>query len=153
MKKLFILLLLSPLLCIAEIYKWVDENGKVHYSDKPFEKQGEQVIDERQLRRAISSVEFVSIEILPAEIIVNKQSHQVVMYATQRCGYCAKARRYFSENNIDYIEKDIDISIAARQEFDRAGGRGVPLIFVGKYKITGFNQDKFSRVFNKVYKP
>lgn len=44
-------LLLSALLCIAfstnlsaKVYKWVDENGKVHYSDKPFNK-GEKELD------------------------------------------------------------------------------------------------------------
>ena len=27
----------------AEIYKWTDENGKVHYSDKPFDEKSEKV--------------------------------------------------------------------------------------------------------------
>ncbi len=27
----------------AKIYKWVDENGKVHYSDKPFNNKGNEV--------------------------------------------------------------------------------------------------------------
>jgi hypothetical protein len=31
----------------AEIYKWVDENGKVHYSDKPFNENAEKVTIEK----------------------------------------------------------------------------------------------------------
>jgi uncharacterized protein DUF4124 len=30
-----LILLVSPLLCAATVYKWVDENGVVHYSDQP----------------------------------------------------------------------------------------------------------------------
>lgn len=38
LRKLFLLyLLLLPLIAHAEIYKWTDEYGKVHFSDKPVE--------------------------------------------------------------------------------------------------------------------
>ena len=33
------LLLVSPLAVEAAVYKWVDENGKVHYGDKPVTSQ------------------------------------------------------------------------------------------------------------------
>lgn len=33
-----LLLLLAPALTLAEVYKWTDENGEVHYSDKPLDK-------------------------------------------------------------------------------------------------------------------
>lgn len=153
MKKILILLVFTPWLCAAQIYKWVDENGKVHYSDKPFENQKGQVLDAEKLQRSINSVSFVSVEILPAEFITNQQTQQVIMYATRRCGYCAKARRYFKENGINYIEKDIDLSAEARLEFDRVGGKGVPLIFVGKYKVSGFNKSRFAKVYNEVFNP
>ena len=32
---LFLSLMLMPALGVAEIYKWVDKNGRVHYDDKP----------------------------------------------------------------------------------------------------------------------
>lgn len=34
-KHLFILLMLSSAHAVADLSKWVDENGKVHYSDQP----------------------------------------------------------------------------------------------------------------------
>lgn len=36
---LFILLLAGPLVCHAEIFKWTDANGRVHFGDKPTDKQ------------------------------------------------------------------------------------------------------------------
>lgn len=32
----------------AKVYKWTDENGKVHYSDKPIDKKSEQIKMQRQ---------------------------------------------------------------------------------------------------------
>lgn len=151
MKKLLILLLISPLLVAGEIYKWTDKNGKTHYSDKPPENQQVTEIDQALLERTANSVSFVTVEILPIDFPVNRQANQVVMYSTQRCKYCARARRYFSEKNIDYIEKDIQLSKKAREEYDKAGGRGVPLIFIGKYKVTGFNKAKFAKIYEQLF--
>lgn len=36
----------------AEIYKWVDENGKVHYSDKPFDKNSKKIEVKREPTQA-----------------------------------------------------------------------------------------------------
>lgn len=39
---------LISLQCIAEVYKWVDENGKVHFSDKPFDEKSKAFKMKRQ---------------------------------------------------------------------------------------------------------
>ncbi|MGD9950993.1 MAG: glutaredoxin family protein [Burkholderiales bacterium] len=67
----------------------------------------------------------------------------VVMYATDWCGYCAKARAYFAKNGIAYVERDVEKSAQAAAEFRRQGGRGVPLIFVGRERLDGFNELAF----------
>ncbi len=35
----FLLFLIAPLIAHAGVYKWVDENGKVHYGDQPLDTQ------------------------------------------------------------------------------------------------------------------
>jgi len=72
-----------------------------------------------------------------------RTSLPVVMYATSWCPYCAKARAYFARTGIAYVEHDIERSAAAKAEFKRVGGRGVPLIFIGKEKMSGFNELAF----------
>jgi glutaredoxin len=67
----------------------------------------------------------------------------VVMYATAWCPYCAKARAYFGTTRTAYIEHDIEKSVDARAEFKRLGGRGVPLILVGREKMSGFSELAF----------
>lgn len=73
----------------------------------------------------------------------------VVMYATDWCAYCAKARAYFEENGIAYTELDIDKSHAAHAQFKRLGGRGVPLILVGRERVNGFSELAFEFAWQK----
>lgn len=73
----------------------------------------------------------------------------VVMFATDWCGYCARARAYFAENGIAYAEHDIDRSPAAQAQFKRLGGRGVPLILVGGERVDGFNELAFEFAWQK----
>ena len=63
----------------------------------------------------------------------------VVMYATQTCGYCRKARQYFEQRGIAWREVDIESSEAARQEFKSRGGVGTPLIFVDDVRVAGYD--------------
>lgn len=67
----------------------------------------------------------------------------VVMYATSWCPYCAKARAYFGRKGIAYTEYDVEKSPTANAEFKRLGGRGVPLILVGREKMSGFSEQGF----------
>jgi glutaredoxin len=68
---------------------------------------------------------------------------EVVMYATSWCPYCAKARAYFKESGIAYVEHDVEKSASARSDFKRLGGRAVPLIVVGREKMNGFSEVGF----------
>lgn len=45
---IFFLVLSLTLEANAKVYKWVDENGKIHYSDKPIDKKSEVVKMKRQ---------------------------------------------------------------------------------------------------------
>ena len=78
-----------------------------------------------------------------AQTATNAAAGPVVMYATSWCPYCAKARAYFSKKGIAYTEYDVEKSPAANAEFRRLGGRGVPLIFVGREKMSGFSEEGF----------
>jgi glutaredoxin len=70
----------------------------------------------------------------------------VVMYATSWCSHCAKARDYFARAGIAYVEHDVEKSAGANAEFKRLGGRGVPLIVVGREKMSGFSEQAFEHL-------
>ncbi len=73
----------------------------------------------------------------PAELS-SKYGDAVVLYATSWCGYCEKTRKLLKENNIDYIELDIEASSEAKQEFDSLDGNGIPLVLIKGRVIEGY---------------
>lgn len=71
---------------------------------------------------------------------------QVVMYATRWCPYCQQARNYFRRQGIAYTEYDIESDGEARRRYQAFGGRGIPVIFVGKRRLDGFSESAFRRI-------
>ena len=101
MKYILLLLIAIPLASFAEIYKWIDADGHVHYGDAPKEKdKAEKVALE------INSYEHVTYQ--SVDFNQGPGAGHVTMYATSWCGYCKKARTYFRQNGINFIEYDIE---------------------------------------------
>lgn len=63
---------------------------------------------------------------------------KVVMYGTDTCPYCAKARDYFKQNGIAYADLDVGKAGPAQEEFKKLGGGGVPLLLIGDRRIEGY---------------
>ncbi len=64
--------------------------------------------------------------------------NEVILYATEWCGYCQKTRVLFKENNISYVEYDIERSPRSYKEYKRLGGIGVPLLKINGKVIDGY---------------
>ncbi len=67
---------------------------------------------------------------------------KVKLYMTSWCPYCQRMIQYFKDNNIDYVAYDIEKDKKAEAEFRNYGGRGIPLIVVGKTVISGYDPEK-----------
>lgn len=63
---------------------------------------------------------------------------RLFMYATSWCGYCAAAREYFEQNNIDYEEINPEASSPGRLSYQTLKGAGFPLIYIGYRRYIGF---------------
>ena len=121
--------LVAAALAIAQpVYKWTDAQGVVHYGDKS-------PVD--------AKVEEVQIEAAPARAATRASAPasalDVVMYARADCGYCARARRYFAERGIRYVEKDVQRNAQTTAEWKRLGGVGVPLFVINGEVSSGFD--------------
>ena len=73
----------------------------------------------------------------------------VELYATSWCGYCKKAKQYFTENKIKYTEYDIEESLSAKMNYDKLGVSGVPVILYKGKQMSGFSVSGFRRLYNK----
>jgi glutaredoxin len=142
----------APTQIQAEVYKWTDAQGNLHFSDKP-PSEGDA---ERVRMLPINSFRGMPSELQPEAPVSDEPQAQppskakrVVMYSAEWCGYCRQARRYFKANGIAFRERDVERDSAARREYERVGGSGLPLILVGERRLSGFSQDSFRRLYDR----
>ena len=137
-------MLALPLGATAEIYRWVDDQGRVHFSDSDMAPEAEQV----QVR--VQTVETVRVTSLPERSsALAPKAASVVMYSTPWCGVCKRARRYFEDQGIAFTDKDIEARQDWRAEFEELGGKGVPLILVGERSMSGFSAARFDALYQQ----
>jgi glutaredoxin len=79
----------------------------------------------------------------PSSTVATQSQTQanVVLYATDWCGYCKKTRRFLDSKGIPYKEFDIEKSAEGRKAYEALGGRGIPLIDVNGTLIRGFSPE------------
>lgn len=141
---------------MAEIYKWIDAEGNVHFSDKKSATENARPV---QLKSGINSYNSSSLPTFeyrrdkaqktPAgrQKLPRLRPRQVIMYSTEWCGFCKKAKDYFRQKGIAFSERDIEKSAQAKKEYQALGGGGIPLILVGNKqgtrKLSGFSTARF----------
>lgn len=119
----------------ASVYKWRDANGKLHFSDK---EPANQKSDNITINYHVPSGN--------TKKKLEKQYPKIIMYTTEWCPVCKRAKKFFRRNNIPYINKDVEKSIVAKKEYKALRGTGVPLIYIGETRISGFSKARVRRI-------
>jgi glutaredoxin len=133
----------------AEVFKWTDSAGRVHYGDKPPEDAKSE-----QLKLQVQSYDGPA-KVMDWAAILHKKAPEVpatanvVMYSTSWCPHCKRARAYFAQNGIAYQDIDVEKSAAGKRDFAALGGGGVPLIVVGGKAMRGFDPARMDRLLER----
>jgi glutaredoxin len=139
MKNFLILLFVLAGSATAEIYKWTDANGRVHFGDNPNKNVAAKAV--KVEINTYTNVSYENVDYKDAD--KNTHAKKVIMYSTSWCGYCKKARIYFVENGISFADYDIEKDKNAKRAYDAMGAKGVPVIVVGKKRMNGFSVEGF----------
>ncbi|MBW2974580.1 glutathione S-transferase N-terminal domain-containing protein [Candidatus Woesearchaeota archaeon] len=71
---------------------------------------------------------------------------KVIVYGTERCPWCHKAKDFLKENNIEFEDKDVSSDEGASNEMiEKSGQRGVPVIDIDGTIIVGFDQEAIKK--------
>lgn len=127
----------------AEVYRWVDEDGTVHFSDTPREAGQTRRIDVGEINTAKS----VDVETIGTDEMSAKAT-EVVLYSASWCGNCDRARAYFQQNDVPFVEYDVEDSRKGRRDFAAMGGKAVPIIVVGDSRMVGFSPERFEQLYD-----
>ncbi len=69
------------------------------------------------------------------------------IYSTPTCHFCQMAKDFLKEKGIVYIEFDVAHDLDKRQEMiEKSGQMGVPVIFVDKEMIIGFDRERLASI-------
>ncbi|WP_283181577.1 glutaredoxin family protein [Pseudomonas svalbardensis] len=79
----------------------------------------------------------------PAQVVSEQTQAKanVVLYATEWCGYCKLTQRFLDQKGIPYKEFDIEKDATARKAYEALGGGGIPIIDVNGTLIRGYDPD------------
>jgi glutaredoxin len=133
-----------------QIYKWQDEKGVTHFSDSP--PRGKGAVKMKVIETEGITDRAEDPRNSTYRLGKEKRSYQdikVVMYMTDWCGYCRKAREYLHSLGVHLVEYDIEKDAARREEMRKLGGRGVPLIDVEGILIKGYSQQSIKDAVDK----
>ena len=122
-----------------QIHRWVDADGRVHYGDQP-----PSGVKSAAVQSRISS--YAGTPVVSGAPSVGATRPEIKMYATDWCGYCRQAKAYFGRQGIRYTELDVEKSAAARDEYQRLGARGVPVILVGTQRMNGYSEERLAQM-------
>ncbi len=156
MNKLILTLLLATISLLfvtlghAEIYKWTDGDGVVHFGEKAPSSGKSEIVNITVHRPPTPSPSSRKAGVAADEVKRVGNTKKIIMYGTSWCTYCKKAREYFREEGIRFIEYDVEKLPRRMREFKRLGGTGYPLILIGKNdQMRGFSISGFERRYNR----
>jgi glutaredoxin-like YruB-family protein len=132
----------------AKFYKYVDENGVVHFQDHPpvdvgpdteveelpeyKTKKSDRNLPRKDNKKSIGKIDY--------------SNAQVELYVTSWCRYCNKAKEYFRSRGIPFTEYDIEKDMAAaRRKNKLSPQKGVPFAVVNGRKIYGYAPEAYER--------
>jgi glutaredoxin-like YruB-family protein len=144
----------------ADIYKWVDDKGVVHFSDQPPNPKEERGRIESMPSAPPSTwqppaekkaesdavAEPTPSAPPPTKAVKAVRPARVELYVTSWCKYCKQARNYLTANNIPFTEYDIEKDSQAAQRRKELDPRsGVPLAVINGKTVLGFSEASYSQ--------
>lgn len=71
----------------------------------------------------------------------------VVIYSTNACPWCVKAKEYLESNNIPFTEHNVQNDMEKAMEMiEKSGQRGVPVVDIDGNIIIGFDKPKIDEL-------
>ena len=152
-----VILLVDVGVCGADIYKYTDNKGELHFVDdiskvpKKYRKKVES--GEPQGNVSVMDATPAAAQRRPAHEPVQQQNTYsgnaaVEVYITSWCGYCKKMVRFLNEKGIPYTAYDIEKDSAAARTYREMGGNGVPVVRVGSHVVHGYSPEAVMSYYN-----
>ena len=141
------LLLCAGTAAAAEVYKWKDAKGVLHFSDKPPPPSVSKV-------EIKSYADGVQTSGLPFELAEAVRNAPVTLYAMTPCAPCDQGRALLQSRGIPYSEKTVGKNKADQAALLQAANTDqVPVLLVGRSPHVGFEAGAWNAALNAAAYP
>jgi glutaredoxin len=119
-----------------QFYRWVDNKGRVNYSDQP---------PPSSMAKKATQKSYKGSVIEGGESYALRQARErypVTLFVTADCGIpCEQAKGHLARRGIPFSSKDPSSDAEAQKMLAAAGGKfRVPTLFVGSDKLEGYEE-------------
>lgn len=129
--------LLAPAAGAQSLFRWVDKEGKVHYSQQPPPKEDARTVEQR--RFAGSVVEAANV---PYALQLAMKNFPVTLFTAPSCQQgCSEARESLNQRGVPFREVAVMDETTTQQLRAATGGNRVPAVRIGSQTQLGFNAD------------
>lgn len=124
----------------STVYRWVDREGKVQFTDSPPPADARGVTERRMGGGYVDETQ------LPYATQMAAKRHPVTLYVSNDCGeLCAQARELLSRRGVPFAEKNAQANPGDQETLQKlAGALSVPFLLVGEAKLKGFDADTWN---------
>ena len=121
------------------LYRWVDKDGKVQYSDMPPPANAKNT---QQKRLGDNLIEQ---DKMPYALRMAVQNNPVILYANDCGNGCDAARAMLNKRGIPFVDRNPQKDAEAAKALTAlAGALEVPTIAIGSNKLSGFTESEWN---------
>lgn len=142
-----------PAIGADTVYKIVDPDGTVRYSDQP--PAVGRPADTLEFRHLPSSPLPASVLAFRAEMekrlstraaeFRQPQRGEVRLFTAVWCPHCKRAKADLAKRGVTYLEDDIDTP-DGNAAFIQVSGRAVPLLVAGSERVLGYSEGSYDKI-------
>ena len=122
----------------STLYRWVDKDGNVHFTDTPPPSDAKSATQKRFGSAADEQV-------LPFATQAAMKRNPVMLWVAPNCEPCTQARTLLSNRGIPFSERDVQANVETQRAFKAVSGDlNVPVLEVGESRIKGFEEGQWS---------
>jgi len=125
----------------AQMYRWTDKDGKVHFSDSP-PPPGARNVTKKGVPVQSPAASAPNVPFATQQAM---KDSPVTLYSTPGCEACNEARKLLNARGVPFKELSVNSEKDLAQLQSAVGSNSVPSMIVGPSVVKGFEEGAYNR--------
>ncbi len=130
----------------TNVYRWVDKDGNVHFSDSPPNEDAKNVSE----KRMGGGGDDLQLPFLTRDAM---RRNPVTLYTGAECAECDQGREVLTKRGVPFAERNAALPAEAEMVKKLVGSLVAPVLVIGERPIKGFNDDVWNSALDEAGYP